>query len=273
MKKIVASGKIAVVAGALRAPFVVVGDLRRRGFDVFVIGIKNFCDPLLKPDLWARLGQAGGVIKTLRRLGIRDITMTGSLGHPNLADIRPDLSSVFMFARIIKNQKGYDSMLSAFAGEIERLGFRILAPQDLCPSMTFEAAGVWTKAKPGKSDLADIERGIEVSKVIGKMDIGHSVAVHRQVLAMEAAEGTARMLDRVAELRKGYKKKGGVLVKMVKPNQDLRLDTTAIGPDTVNAVADAKLAGIVVDAKHCMVIDKDLVVKTADKRGVFIVSR
>ena len=265
--------KIAVIAGALRAPFIVVDDLRRQGYEVFIVGIKNFCDPKLKPDMWARMGQAGSVIKELRRRGFTDLTMTGSLGHPNMADIRPDFASIVMFARVIRNQKGYNSMLCAIIGELGRLGFRILAPQVLCPSMTFEKPGVQTRARPGKSDLDDIARGIEVSKVIGKMDIGHSVAVHKQVLAMEAAEGTAKMLDRVKELRAGYKKKGGVLAKMVKPGQDLRLDTTAIGVDTVNAVADAKLSGIVVDAKHCMIIDKDLAIQAANKRGIFIVAK
>ena len=273
MKKRILDNKIAVVAGAFRAPFLVAADLRRQGFDVFVVGIKNFCDPALKPDMWARIGQAGSVIKEFRRRGIKNITMTGALGHPNMLDIRPDFSSILMFARIMKNQKGYNSMLSALAAEIERIGLNVLAPQDLCPSMTFETAGVQTRAKPKKDDLADIKRGIDVSKVIGKMDIGHSVAVYRQVLAMEAAEGTAKMLERVIELRRGYKKRGGVLVKMVKPNQDLRIDTTAIGPDTVDAVYAAKMNGIVVDAKHCIVIDKDKVLAAANKRGIFILAK
>jgi hypothetical protein len=164
-------------------------------------------------------------------------------------------------------------MLRALIAELEKIGFAILAPQKLCPALTFETAGIQTKTKPGKSDLADIERGITVSRAIGKLDIGQSVVVSKQVLAVEAAEGTEKMLARVIDLRKNYKKKGGVLVKMIKPGQDLRADTTAIGPDTVRDIAAARLSGIVVDAKHCIIADKDEMLKAADKNKIFIVAR
>lgn len=273
MKKTYFDNKIAVIAGAFRLPFLVVEGLRAQGWDVFIIGIKNYCDPGLKPDIWARIGQAGMAIKQMKRRGIKQLTMAGALGNPNLSDIRPDFASIGILTRMMRNQSGHNSMLAALVAEIEKLGFKVLAPQILCPALTFEKSGIMTKSKPAKENMRDIEHGIQVSRAIGKLDIGHSVVVAKQVLAVEAAEGTAEMMNRVKTMRTNHKKKGGVLVKMIKPGQDLRVDTTAIGVDTVIAAAEAKLNGIVVDAKHCIIIDKDETVKTADKNKIFIVAK
>ena len=93
-----------------------------------------------------------------------------------------------------------------------------------------------------------------------------------QVVAVEAAEGTARMLERVVEMRKNRRKSGGVFAKMTKPGQDLRIDIPAIGVDTVRAVSAAKLHGIVVNAKTCFVIDRDAVIAAANKAKIFIMA-
>jgi DUF1009 family protein len=98
--------------------------------------------------------------------------------------------------------------------------------------------------------------------------------VDKQVIAVEAAEGTHRMLERVIEFRRGRRKQtvSGVFAKMTKPGQDLRIDIPAIGADTVKSVHAAKLAGIVVNAKTCFVIDKPQVIKLANRLGVFIIA-
>ena len=116
----------------------------------------------------------------------------------------------------------------------------------------------------------DIERAIQVSQTIGREDIGASVVVDKQVIAVEAAEGTARMLERVVEMRKKRRKTGGVFAKMTKPGQDLRIDIPAIGVDTIKAVAAAKLHGIIVNTKTCFVIDKKAVLDSANKAKIFI---
>ena len=155
---------------------------------------------------------------------------------------------------------------------LEKAGFEVVAAQDLAPELTFETAGVQTKTRPSASDKKNIARAIDVSHTIGAADIGASVVVDSQVIAVEAAEGTARMLDRVVQMRKNKKKQSGVFAKMTKPGQDLRIDIPAIGVDTVNAVAAAKLRGIVVNTKTCFVVNKSAVIKQADKHGIFIVA-
>ena len=264
--------KIAIVAGALDLPILTRDALRRRGWDVFVIGLKNFYDPRLNPDLVIRLGGAGRAIYAARRLGIKKVIFVGAIGHPNLSDLRPDLWTFFALFKMLKHQRGYDSMAIALNKIMTDAGFEVVAAQDLAPELTFEHAGVLTKKKPARADMANIERAIDVSHTIGAADIGASVVVDKQVIAVEAAEGTARMLDRVVEMRKNRKKNGGVFAKMTKPGQDLRIDIPAIGVDTVRAVAAAHLHGIVVNTKTCFVVDRENVIKAANELGIFIVA-
>ena len=264
--------KIAVIAGALDLPFFTRDALRKAGWSVFVIGLKNFYDPRLKPDMVMRIGGAWPAVREARRRGIKKLTFVGSLGHPNLSDVRPDLWSIGLLLSILKNQRGYDSMAVALNKALEKRGFEIVAAQDVAPELTFQKAGVKTKVKPTAKDKKDIDRAIEVSHTIGAADIGASVVVDRQVIAVEAAEGTARMLDRVIDMRKGHKGISGVFAKMTKPGQDLRIDIPAIGVDTVNSVAAAKLRGIIVNTKTCFVVDKEAVIKRANEKKIFIVA-
>ena len=264
--------KIALFAGALSLPFLTRDALRKNGWDVYVVGIKNFYDPTLKPDLVVRIGGGGTAARECKKRGIHKLTFVGALGHINLSDIRPDLWSLSVLVSVLKHQRGYDSMAVAFTKALEKRGFEIVAAQDLAPELTFEKPGIQTRVKPSKSDARDIERAIEVSHTIGTEDIGASVVVDKQVIAVEAAEGTARMLDRVVEMRKNRKKHGGVFAKMTKPGQDLRIDIPAIGVDTVRAVAAAKLHGIIVNTKTCFVIDRDAVIDAANRAKIFIMA-
>jgi len=264
--------KIALFAGALSLPFLTRDILRKNGWDVYVIGLKNFYDKGLNPDLVIRIGGGGTAARECKKRGIKKLTFVGALGHINLSDIRPDFWSISVLLSVLKHQRGYDSMAVAFTKALEKRGFEVVGAQDLAPELTFETPGFQTKAKPAKSDLRDIERAIQVSHTIGVEDIGASVVVDKQVFAVEAAEGTACMLDRVVEMRKGRKKASGVFAKMTKPGQDLRVDIPAIGVDTVRAVADAKLRGIIVNAKTCFVINRSQVIAAADKAKIFIVA-
>ena len=264
--------KIALIAGALDLPFYTRDALRRAGWDVFIVGLRNFVDMRLNPDMVVRLGAGGRIARELRRRGIRRITFVGALGHITPSDIRPDFWSLRILFRVLKHQRGYDSMAVAFTQAIEDQGFQIVAAQDLAPELAFETAGVQTRRSPSKSDERNIARAIDVSHTIGTADIGASVVVDNQVIAVEAAEGTARMLSRVVEMRANKRRASGVFAKMTKPGQDLRIDIPAIGVDTVNAVADAHLRGIVVNTKTCFVVNKPAVIDAANRRGIFILA-
>lgn len=274
MKKNNTDKKIALFAGALDLPFFARDALRKNGWDVYVIGLRGFYDPRLKPDLVIRLGGGGTAARECKKRGIKKLTFVGAIGHPNLSDIWPDFWSISALLSIMKNQKGYDSMAVALTKALGKKGFEVVAAQDLAPELTFEKSGVQTKTKPSARDKKDIERAVAVSHTIGTEDIGASVVVDKQVIAVEAAEGTHRMLERVITFRGGRKKQtvSGVFAKMTKPGQDLRIDIPAIGIDTVKSVAAAKLRGIVVNTKTCFVVNKPEVKKLANKLGIFIVA-
>ncbi|MDR0967267.1 MAG: UDP-2,3-diacylglucosamine diphosphatase LpxI [Rickettsiales bacterium] len=261
--------KIALFCGAHRLPFLVRDELRAAGWDVFVIGLRNFYDAALKPDLVIRLGAGGTAARECKKRGITKLCFVGAIGHPNLSDVRPDLWSVSVLARVLKNQRGYDSMATALIAGIESKGFSVLAAQDLVSGLTF-SAGVQTRVKPNTDDKKDIKRAVAVSQALGEQDIGQSAVVAGQVIALEAAEGTSEMLKRTIALRRG--RRGGVLAKMTKPKQDLRIDIPAIGVETIRDAAAANLRGIVVNARTCFVIDRDAVVALANREKIFIVA-
>ncbi len=271
-KEINSDKKIALVAGALDLPFFTRDALRAAGWDVFIVGLKNFYDPRLNPDMVVRLGGGGAAIREFRRRGIRKLTFVGAIGHPKLSDLRPDFWTIGALISIKRHQKGYDSMAVALNKVLEKRGFEIVAAQDLAPDLTFQTPGVQTRARPAARDAADIERAIAVSHTIGREDIGASVVVDKQVIGVEAAEGTANMLRRVVDMRRDLNKSSGVFAKMTKPGQDLRIDIPAIGVDTVRAVAAAHLRGSVVNAKTCFVVDKPAVIKAANDAKIFIVA-
>ncbi len=267
--------KIALFAGALDLPIITRDALRRVGYDVFVIGLKNFYDPKLAPDLVIRLGGGGMAARECKKRGIKQLTFVGAIGHPDLSDIWPDWWSIGILLNVYKKQTGYDSMATALIAGLEKKGFTVVASQLLAPELAFEKPGVYTRVKPTTADKKNINRAVEVSHIIGRADIGASVVVDNQVIAIEAAEGTHRMLDRVIEFRRGRKRqtKSGVFAKMTKPGQDIRIDAAAIGVDTVKSIALANLRGIVVNAKTCFVVDKPAVIKTANELGIFIVAK
>ena len=114
--------KIALIAGALSLPFFTRDALHKNGWDVFVIGIKNFCDPALKPDMIVRIGGAGPAARECKKRGIHKLVFVGALGHINLSDIRPDLWSLSVLLSVLKHQRGYDSMAVAFNKALEKRG-------------------------------------------------------------------------------------------------------------------------------------------------------
>jgi DUF1009 family protein len=135
--------------------------------------------------------------------------------------------------------------------------------------------GIAGKVQPSKAEREDVALGLKLLNAIGPFDVGQAAAIaDRYVIAVEAAEGTAGMLARIAELRRNGRIKlaarAGVLVKAPKPGQDRRFDLPAIGPDTVAQAKAAGLAGIAVAAGGTIVADSAALVKAADKAGLFV---
>jgi hypothetical protein len=163
---------------------------------------------------------------------------------------------------------GDDGLLSAVVREIEGEGFRVVGAEDVLGALAARA-GAYGRVAPSEQDRLDIARGVEVLRALGAVDVGQAVVVERGVvLGIEAIEGTDALVARCGALRR--EASGGVLVKIAKPAQERRVDLPTIGVRTVEAVADAGLAGIAVEAGRALVADARAVAAAADARGVFV---
>src|SRR5262249_57887151 len=203
------------------------------------------------PCHWIVLGALGRFFRLLRQEGCRDLVFIGALTRPTFGRFRLgfqlDLATIRRLPRIARAFRGGDDhLLAGIAGLIEDEGFRVLGAHEVAPEILL-AEGALGSRRPNEGDLADIARGLELLAATGPFDIGQAAVVAgRHVLAIEAIEGTDRMLDRIVTLRQEGRIRvpagAGVLVKAPKPQQDRRFDLPTIGPETVEAVARAGLA-------------------------------
>lgn len=218
------------------------------------------------------LGQVGRLLDKLSEEGCDAVTMAGPLVRPQLSKIRFDWRGTTMLPRLAKLfRKGDDALLSGIAELFEENGFRVVGPETMLNDV-LAGSGVMTIATPQEDAQQDIRQARDILGALSPHDIGQAIVVANGVcLAVEAAEGTARMLDRVAELRADDEVRAGVMVKLPKLGQDLRIDLPTIGPDTVTSAVAARLAGIAVEAGSGFILDQDETIRLCDEAGLFLV--
>ncbi|HJS84402.1 MAG TPA: UDP-2,3-diacylglucosamine diphosphatase LpxI [Acetobacteraceae bacterium] len=263
---------LGIVAGAGTLPAKVAEAARAAGRAVFVVGLEGFADPRILapyPHAIIRFGAAGRILAALRAHGCRDLVLIGSVRRPSLFDLRPDAEAARLLARIGRAAfGGDDGFLSAVIRVLGEEGFRVIGAHEVL-DQALAPAGLLTRAAPDEQAMADIARGVAVSRALGAVDVGQGCVVQLGfVLAVEAVEGTDAMLARCAPLARAGP--GGVLVKLVKPGQERRADLPAIGPRTVREAARAGLRGVAFEAQGAMLADRDATVAAADAAGLFL---
>ena len=263
--------KLAIIAGNGSIPFYLVEECKTKGREYCLIIIDGHGKELsekYKPDFIVSLSKMGKAIKYVKKLNIKDIVMVGGVERPSLRNIIPDLWTAKLLAKLNSSITGDDSILSSLTKALEKEGFNILAPENIIPSLLCPK-GILGKIKPNKNNNKDIINGYKIAKLVGSNDIGQSIVIENGlVLAVEAAEGTDNMIKRSGLLKK--EKKGGVLVKVIKPQQDKRVDRPVIGIRTIEEVWRAGLAGIAIEYNEILIISFEEVVAYADKKGLFI---
>jgi DUF1009 family protein len=216
------------------------------------------------------------VRRIARKEGCHDVVFIGAVTRPAITQLRFDLTTLSFLPRIIKAFAGGDDhLLTRVSRIIEDLGFRLVGAHEVAPEILVPAGQLGRHA-PTERDRGDIAVGQALLAVTGPFDIGQAVVVAgNHVIAVEAAEGTDRMLARIAQLRReGALKlpaRSGVLVKAPKPSQDRRFDLPSVGARTVEAAVAAGLAGIAVEARGAVTADLDEMVQRADAAGLFVV--
>lgn len=221
------------------------------------------------PHDWVKLGAVARTLKLLHEAKADDICMIGPVGRPSLTSLALDWRALKMLPRLGGGlDAGDDKLLRVIVAELESEGFRVVGADDVSSDL-LSPPGQWGRHKPTEQDQKDIDRAIAVLQALGPLDIGQSIVVQQgMVLAVEAIEGTDRMIERAGQWRR--QAPGGVLVKGRKSAQDRRADLPTIGSGTVDVVAKAGFAGIAVEAGHSLVVDLEGTTKAANRAGLFI---
>jgi len=274
----VAATPLGIVAGGGGLPLAVADAVSRRGRPVVMFPMRGWADAAAErhPHHWIAVGQFGRLFRLARRAGCRDLVFIGALARPAISQIRLDWTTLRALPRLVRAFRGGDDRLLSGVGRIfEDHGFRLVGAHEVAPEI-LAPAGTLGRHSPGERERHDIDLALGLLAAIGPYDVGQCVAIaDGHVLAIEAAEGTDRVLDGVEALRREGRVHSppgvGVLVKAPKPGQDRRFDLPSIGPQTVEGIARAGLAGLAVVAGATILAEAERVVRLADERGLFVV--
>lgn len=265
--------KLGIIAGGGAIPRMLINHCRETGRDYFVLAIdsnadRGFIDDSI-PHIWIRIGQAGSGFKKFAEEKVEEVVMIGTIKRPSFSDLVPDWKTAAFMAKVGMKALGDDGILRALVKEIEADGMFVRGIHEVMPELLVKE-GILGKAKPDKQAIADIKRGIEVVTALGKLDVGQGAVVQQGlVLGVEGIEGTDRLLERCGD----YKRKGvgGVLIKLRKPHQDMRVDLPTFGCRTIEKAKAAGLRGIALHAGNGLIVEEKEAIKLADKEGIFVI--
>jgi DUF1009 family protein len=268
---------LGLIAGNGRFPFLVLDAARRAGHTVTIVALKEETFPELvalaaRPPAaavhWLSLGQLGKCISTFKQAGVTQAVMAGQVKHTKLfADIVPDLTLLGVIMRL--KAKNTDAIISAIADVLRDNGIELLhSTAFLAPLIA--RAGVLTAREPDDDERGDLEFGYRIADIIAGLDIGQTIVVKsRAVVAVEAMEGTDHVILRAGELAG----RGSRVIKVAKPNQDMRFDVPVVGVSTIEAMKTAGATVLSVDAGKTLMIDGEAIAAAADAAGISIVGR
>jgi UDP-2,3-diacylglucosamine hydrolase len=259
-----------LIAGNGDFPFLVLEGARSRGIEMAVIAIREEASPALdraaKRVHWVSLGELSRTIDLLHQEGVKHAVMAGQVKHNKIfSSIRPDWKlAKLLFALPAKNT---DSLIGGVAKVLEEEGIELVdSTRFLGPLLP--APGVLTRRAPDESEAADIGYGRGVALQIAGLDLGQTVVVRdRACVAVEAMEGTDETIERAARIAGGQRL---VVVKVSKPNQDMRFDVPVIGRQTIDVMCRSNATALAIDAGRTLLFDRDDLIRAADDAGIAI---
>jgi DUF1009 family protein len=269
--------RIGLIAGNGRFPFLALQGARSLGHDVTVVAVKEEAFKDLEDaarqqnaDLhWVSLGHLGKCIKILKSAGVSQAVMAGQVKHAKIfsSGIMPDLTLLSVFTRL--KARNTDALISAVADVMRDEGIELLDSTAFLQPL-LARAGVLSERAPSDEERQDFEFGYRMADAIATLDIGQTIAVkHKAVVAVEAMEGTDEVIARAGHLAGP----GVRVVKVAKPNQDMRFDVPVIGLATIQAMRIAGASALSVDAGRTLVVDGEHVFASANEARIAIVGR
>ncbi|MFO0937797.1 MAG: UDP-2,3-diacylglucosamine diphosphatase LpxI [Gemmataceae bacterium] len=270
---------IGLVACAGQFPVRVAEKAREIGVPLICVGMAGMADPRLKELStefhWLRRMSIGFAARKFRQAGVQRMTFAGKFQKHVLfrpwrwLQMLPDWRTFRLWQRLRNRNRADDNIMHAIIDEFLRDGIQCVSALDLCPELLVRE-GLLTKRKPTAGEERDIQFGWTLAKQMGGLDVGQSVAVREQaVLAVEAIEGTDRCILRAGEL---CGKSPFTVVKVAKPNQDMRFDVPTVGPTTIESMRKSGGRVLAIEAGKTIIIDEKETIAEADRLGMTLIS-
>ncbi|MGH9141469.1 MAG: LpxI family protein [Vicinamibacterales bacterium] len=270
--------RLGLIAGNGRFPFLVLDAARGAGHDVTVVALKDETFPELadlaaRPPAaafhWIALGQLGTLIRLFEEAGVTQAVMAGQVKHTQLFAVMASADAALLRVIMRLKTRNTDGLIGGIAEAMRDKGIELLnSTAFLAPLLAGE--GVLTRRSPNGDERSDLAFGYRVADVIAGLDVGQTIAVKSAaVVAVEAMEGTDAIIARAGRLAGA----GVCIVKVAKPNQDMRFDVPVVGVSTIEAMKAAGATILSVDASRTLMIDGDAIVRAADEAGICIVGR
>lgn len=260
-----------LIAGNGRFPIEFAENARARGIKVITVAIRGEADrrieDLSEQTTWIGVGQLGKLVRTLKRAGVRQAAFAGGVTRVNFVDgFRIDWRGLRMLSRM--RSFNDDSMLRNVIAEIESAGIQVISASVLLEK-SVPTAGYLTTRRLTENEIREARIGWDAARAIGNLDIGQSVIVrNKTVIAVEAVEGTDKTIERAGLVRGA----DGVLVKLAKPIQDLRVDLPAIGVRTIELMAESRLTALVIEAERALLLEPQAIIERANALKIAIIA-
>src|ERR1700757_1078861 len=277
-----AKDKLGLIAGNGKFPFLILDAARAQGFEVVVAAIKEETFPEIAEHgaaavHWLSLGELSKLIETFQREGVRRAVMAGQVKHKQIfSSIRPDLRLAKLLLSLAT--RNTDSLLGAVAQVLSEEGITLENSTWLLEPLLVKA-GVLTRRAPSEQELKNVVYGRGVARQLAQHDIGQTVVIAESAcVAVEAMEGTDATIERAGQIMRSLHGEASTLsraltvVKIAKPNQDMRFDVPVIGVQTIEVMQAAGASCLAVDAGKCLLLDGQKVIEAADGAGVAVVS-
>ena len=263
--------RLGLIAGNGQFPLIFCAAARAEGVEVVTVAHQGETPQAISDHAshvtWVRVGELGKIISTFHEAGVTQAVMAGGIYKTGaMTQIQPDARGLAFISKLSSLKD--DVILRGVAQELEDEGITIVESTRFLSSLVPQE-GILTRAEPDAQQWQDIRLGVAVAKEIGRWDIGQSVVVKRgTVLAVEGVEGTN------AAIRRGGALGGedGIVVKVSKPQQDLRFDVPAVGPDTITVMHEAKAAVLAIEADKTLMIERSALLARAQEMGIRVVA-
>lgn len=247
----------------------VVAEAKRQGISVVTLGIEGEADPALATECdqfqWIGIAQVSRCVNVFRGAGVSQAIMAGRVPHVRVFQmLKPDRLMLKVLSRL--PSRTTEAMLNTLADVLAEEGIELIDSTTLLT--TFLASdGAMTKCKPSKEEVDDIEFGARQARGLAALDIGQTVVVkQRSVVAAEAMEGTDETVRRAGGVVKGPL----VVVKVARPNQDMRFDVPVVGPTTIDSMVDAGASALALEVGRVLLVDREELLRQADNHRIAV---